>query len=275
MPIQFGCHGSTWELDYDKETDYLDHIIRVVKETGFQGIDVQVSLLGRFKNAPELLKAELDKHGVQLAALTLPFTWSHNEETEGERKLADYYMDYLKHFPGALMNIAPRVGPDREHLAERQRDIIQCANALAKRAHDQGIICCFHPSSPPTSYFRTEEDYKVLFEGLNARYIGYTPDAGHIAFGGMDVVEIFKRYLPMIKHVHIKDASFTPEWKTMGEGDIDFPQIVQILTEHGYEGWIMVEEETKESTADPDSAVGNIGTYVKKHLEPIVKGART
>ncbi|MFC0273383.1 sugar phosphate isomerase/epimerase family protein [Metabacillus herbersteinensis] len=272
MSILFGCHGSTWELDYDKETDYLGHIISVVEKAGFKGIDVQVSLLGRFKNAPELLKEELAKRGLELAALTLPFSWSNHQETEEERKLADYFMEYLKHFPNAIMNIAPRVGLNRDHLLERQRDIIQCANALAKRAYDQGIVCSFHPSSPPTSYFRTEEDYKVLFEGLDSRYIGYTPDAGHIAFGGMDVVNIYKKYLPWIKHVHFKDASFKPEWKTMGEGAIDFPQIVSMLAEHCYKGWIMVEEETKESEANPDNAVVNIGDYMRNHLAPIVKG---
>lgn len=30
--IKCGCHGSTLELDYDKETDYLDHIVSVVKQ---------------------------------------------------------------------------------------------------------------------------------------------------------------------------------------------------------------------------------------------------
>jgi inosose dehydratase len=274
VPIKFGCHGSTWEIDYDKETDYLDHIISVVKKAGFKGIDVQISLLGRFQNAPERLKEELEKNGLKLAALTLPFSWMEHEESEEERKLADHYLDYLKHFPNAVMNIAPRVGPNRDNLLERQGDIIHCANALAKRAYVRGIQCSFHPSSPPTSYFRNEKDYQVLFEGLDTRYIGYTPDAGHIAFGGMNVVDIIKRNLPIIKHVHIKDASLKPEWKKMGEGDIDFPQIVKILTEYGYQGWIMVEEETKESDAFPDDAVLNIGTYVRNQLEPVVKGVR-
>ncbi|MCM3763864.1 sugar phosphate isomerase/epimerase [Neobacillus niacini] len=274
MSIRFGCHGSTWELDYDKETDYLDHIISVVKNSGFKGIDVQVSLLGKFKSAPEQLKEKLDEHGLELAALTLPFSWLGSEESEQERELADYYLSYLLHFPNALLNVAPRVGPNRVNLLTRQREIIQCANSLANRAYDQGIVCSFHPSSPPTSYFRVEEDYTLLFEELDTRYIGYTPDAGHIAFGGMDPVEIVKRYLPIIKHVHFKDASFKPEWKTMGQGEIDFPAIVASLTDYGYNGWIMVEEETKESSANPDNAIMNIGDYVRKELEPIAKGVR-
>ena len=63
MSIKFGCHGSTWELDYDRETDYLDRIMDTVKKADFKGIDVQVALLGRYKNSPEKLKEELDKEG--------------------------------------------------------------------------------------------------------------------------------------------------------------------------------------------------------------------
>lgn len=275
MSITFGCHGSTWELDYDKETDYLEHIIGVVKKAGFKGIDVQVSLLGRFKEEPERLKDVLDQNGLQLAALTLPFSWLSHQESDQERNVADYYLNYLKHFPHALLNVAPRVGPNREHLLTRQREIIQCANTLAKRAHDQGIVCSFHPSSPPTSYFRTEDDYSLLFNELDTRYIGYTPDAGHITYGGMNAVDIIHRYLPIIKHVHFKDCSNQPEWKTMGQGEIDFPKIVSDLTSYGYKGWIMVEEETRESESNPDEAVMDIGSYVSGQLEPIVKGVRS
>lgn len=271
MGIGFGCHGSTWELDYDKETDYLDHIVDVVESAGFKGIDVQISLLGKFKDSPESLKEELDKRGLQLAALTLPFNWKNKQESEEERKLADYYMAFLKHFPNALMNVAPRVGPSRNNLLERQKEIIQCANSLARRAYDRGITCSFHPSSPPTSYFRIEGDYRFLFEELDTQFIGYTPDAGHIAFGGMNVVNIFKKYLPFIKHVHFKEVASGPKWKKMGEGDIDFPAIVGMLTEYGYQGWIMVEEETTESTKNPDQAIMDISKFVKRQLKPIVK----
>ncbi|MUV37063.1 Myo-inosose-2 dehydratase [Lentibacillus sp. JNUCC-1] len=267
MNIKFGCHGSTWELDYDKKTDYLPHIMDVVENAGFQGIDVQISLLGRFAESPESLKEELDKRGLQLAALTVPFSWLHNEETKEERELANYYMEYIKHFPGALLNVAPRTFKDRNNLINKQRNIISCANSLAKRAFEQGVLCSFHPSSPDGSAFRTEEDYKILFEGLDMKFIGYTPDAGHISMGGMDVLEIFKQYLPYIKHVHFKDASITGEWRKMGTGDIDFPEIVKMLRGSGYHGWIMVEEETEQSSSNPDEAIKDISDYVSMNLK--------
>jgi inosose dehydratase len=272
MTIKFGCHGSTWELDYDKETDYLDHIIDVVSKSGFKGIDVQVALLGRYKDSPERLKEKLDSKGIELAALTLPFSWESDKESEEEKGKADYYIEYLKRFPNALLNVPSRVGPNRNHLLKRQREIISCANALGKRAYDNGVIASFHPASPATSYFRYEEDYTLLFEELDTRYIGYTPDAGHIAAGGMNAVDIIRKYLPIIKHVHFKDCSIKFEWEKMGRGDVDFPAIVQMLKDYGYKGWIMVEEETPEADINPDKVIFDISDYVEENLKPIVRG---
>ncbi|WP_404455072.1 sugar phosphate isomerase/epimerase family protein [Oceanobacillus kapialis] len=270
MAIKFGCHGSTWELDYDKEIDYLDDIMDTVREAGFKGIDVQVAMLGKYKEHPEKLKVELDKRGIELAALTVPFSWEYDEETKEEKEHADYFINYLKHFPQAVMNVPSRVGPHRENLLNRQKQIINCANALGKRAFEQGVVASFHPASPATSYFRTQEDYNVLFELLDTRYIGYTPDAGHIKAGGMDPVNIINENLAIIKHVHFKDCSNNFEWREMGTGDINFPAIVQNLKEYGYSGWIMVEEETEEAAVDPDKVIHEVGNYVHKKLEPVI-----
>jgi inosose dehydratase len=267
--INFGCHGSTWELDYDKECDYLDRIIETVKEAGFKGIDVQVALLGRYKNQPERLKEVLAKSNVQLAALTVPFTWEGNTESAEEKEHADFYINFLKHFPGAVMNVPSRVGPNRDHLLKRQKEIISCVNALGKRAFENGVTASFHPASPQTSYFRIKEDYDVLFEEMDRRYLGYTPDAGHIMAGGMNPVDIIKDNLPIIKHVHFKDCSNTFKWRKMGTGDINFPAIVELLQNDNYTGWIMVEEETDEASLEPDKVIHEVGQYVQRHLVPI------
>ncbi|GEN87789.1 TIM barrel protein [Oceanobacillus sp. FSL W8-0428] len=274
MRIKFGCHTSTWELDYDKETDYLDEVMDTVSNAGFKGVDVQVAMLGRYQNDPEKLKRSLDERGISLASLTVPFTWENDEETKSERERADYYIDYLTNFPGAVMNLPSRVGANRDNLLKRQKQIIGCANAVGKRAYEKGVQASFHPASPETSYFRTKEDYDVLFDLLDISYMSYTPDAGHIKAGGMRPEEIIKDNLSIIKHVHFKDCSNNNEWREMGTGDIDFPYIVQTLKDSGYQGWIMIEEETEEAGADPDKVILNVGKYVEKNLKTIVNKER-
>ncbi|MRH42765.1 TIM barrel protein [Aquibacillus halophilus] len=271
MTIKFGCQGSTWVLDYDIEADMLDQIMDNIYDGGFKGLDMQVTLLGKYKSSPERLKEELDKRGLELAALTLPFSFEGGRESSKEREMADFYLNYLKKFPGAKMNVPSRVGQNRDNLLQRQKEIIKGANELGKRAHDNGIITSLHPISYKTSYWRFREDYELLLDGLDPKYMGYTPDVGHIIFGGMDPVEIIKEYLPLIKHVHFKDATANCEWKKMGEGDIDFQGCVQTLVDGGYRGWIMVEEETPEAQSNTEHVIKEIGKYVDENLKPIIK----
>lgn len=269
--MEIGCQGSTWVLDYDQEEDIMDKVMDDVKQADLTGVDVQVALLGRYKNKPEELKEELEKRNLKLAALTIPHDFPNGESSPMEKKLTNHYLNYLKYFPGAIMNIPSRVGKDRSNLLQRQKEIISGANILGKLALEEyGVVTSFHPNSYTTSYWRFKSDYEVLFDGLNPKYMGYTPDSGHIEFGGMEASKIIEEALPIIKHVHFKDVNKNKEWKKMGEGDIDIKKCVEILKKGDYEGWIILEEETGENK-DTSLVIEQLGEYAKKNISPLIK----
>jgi inosose dehydratase len=154
-------------------------------------------------------------------------------------------------------------------LRQRQVNALACINAVAARAAARGVACSYHPNSPPGSLFRTRDDYQILLDGLDARHIGFAPDTGHIAKGGMDVLEVLETYRPLIRHVHFKDITAAGEWTAMGAGVIDFPRIVRRLKDTGYRGWIMIEEESAEAEVDPDGATLQNGVYLRQTLLPL------
>ncbi|MEO0332466.1 MAG: TIM barrel protein, partial [Bacteroidota bacterium] len=149
--------------------------------------------------------------------------------------------------------------------------LLTCVNEISQRATDQGIVCSYHPNSPAGSVYRTEEDYKILLNGLDGNVIKYTPDVGHMAKGGMDPLAIIKQYRELVNCVHYKDMFADGRWAPMGEGIIDFKSITQELIDTDFEGWIIVEDECDEAITDPDSVAMADGVYNEKVLIPMLE----
>ncbi|MEM9160794.1 MAG: sugar phosphate isomerase/epimerase family protein [Verrucomicrobiota bacterium] len=268
MAIQIGTQTYTWQMSGGKYDGRLDHILRVARQAGFAGVEPETRFLGRLED-PKLLAEALKENDVILPALTLVEDWLNPTETEEERQRADECIQILESFPDTLLNLC-QMPTVRENLQERQRNLLSCVNGIARRAADSGIKVGYHPNSPAYSIYRTEEDYKVLLGGLDNRYIGYIPDAGHIAKGGMDPLSIIREYYDAVVHVHYKDMYQDGRWAPLGRGDIDDQEITRFLVERGYEGWIVVEDECDEAVVDPDQIASDDGVYVTENLIPIV-----
>ena len=259
--IKMGCQTYTWQMSYEKYSNQLDHILDVVKSAGFAGIEPEICMLGPYADRPAELVQSLGRRGLELGALCLVCDWRESTETAQERRQADLAFEYLKRFPGTLLALCQMPGQDRSDLAQRQRNCIACCNTIGRRAADAGIPTAFHPNSPAGSVFRVEEDYRVLLDGLDVQVVGFAPDAGHIAKGGMDAPEIFRRYRSAIRHVHFKDMAADGKWVEMGQGTIDFPAIMADLRANDYAGWIMVEDESPRAEISPDAVTLDNGKY--------------
>ena len=139
----------------------------------------------------------------------------------------------------------------RHELEARREHLVSIVNAVSRRTADAGVVSTFHPNSPHTSINRTEEDYRIILEGMDASVTGWTPDVGHIANGGMDPLAKMQEYASLINHVHYKDWDGNPEFVIMGAGKIDFTGITNWLVREGYAGWIICEDEGAEPWTTP------------------------
>jgi len=267
--IKYGFQTYTWQMSYEKYADKIDHIVDITKQGGMHGIEPDTSLLKGYFDNPEAFKRMLESKDVELAALCVVCDWLHDGETAAEKELADKAMNFVSQFPNPMLLLVQMPQNDRENLAERQKNALANINTVAKRAADSGIKSVFHPNSPPGSIFRTFDDYKRMLDGLDAQYVGYAPDSGHIINGGMDVYDIFRDYMPLIKHVHFKDVGTDGGWLVMGEGITDFVKIVKMLHSSGYNGYILVEDESPAAEDDPDGVSLKNAEYIRNKLFPI------
>jgi len=267
--IKYGFQTYTWQMSYEKYAGKVGHIVDITKQSGLLGIEAETGMLGEYFDSPEALKKLLAEKDIEFAALCPVCDWLHGSETPDEKLLVDKAIDFLRHFPNTVLSLCQMPQNDRSNLAERQKNALTCINNVAKRAADLGIKSAFHPNSPPGSVFRTHDDYKLMLDGLDSKYIGFVPDSGHIINGGMNVYDIFRDYMSVIKHVHFKDVGADGGWKIMGEGITDFVKIVEMLHSGGYNGYIMIEDESPEAEDDPDAASIKNGEYIRSKLFPV------
>jgi len=263
--IKLACETYTWQMPGESYKGKLEHIMGVAKQAGFAGLEPETSFFHELED-PMKMKEALDKYGLSLVALCHVEDWRHAKETDDEKLNADKWIEFLHYFPETIYLLVQMPGADRKDLDERQQNLLSCVNDISKRAHDKGIECSYHPNSPGGSIYRTEEDYKILLNGLNTETIGYTPDVGHMAKGGMDPLEIIKQYRSAVNLVHYKDMYADGRWAQTGEGVIDFVDITNYLKDTGYDGWIVMEDEADEAITDPDGVTLKDGEWVNDNL---------
>jgi inosose dehydratase len=105
--------------------------------------------------------------------------------------------------------------------------------------------------------------------------VGLLFDSGHAYFGGGDPLDVLKKHVARVCHVHCKDVRPTiirharnRQWSFLdsvlngvftvpGDGAIDFAAIIDTLRAHGYQGWLVVE-------AEQDPAVAPSYAYASK-----------
>lgn len=270
MTIDFASQTYSWQMS-GTWAGRLGEIAEVVGSNGFAGIEFEVVMSGGYETA-EQVEALLQANGLALAALTLVLPWRDAQENAEEIVEADRVIEVVRHFPGAKLVLVQTPFDEPPTNREAAQDhLLGSLAGLTARAVAAGVSPTFHPNSPRGSIVRTRDDYERVIPKLPAG-LGWTPDTGHLAVGGMDSVEMIRRFRPLVDHIHLKDADATGQWAQNGSGSIDMAGAVALLAQTGFTGWVVVEDESPEAETDPNSAAAANGSFVRDVLRPLTTG---
>ncbi len=133
-------------------------------------------------------------------------------------------------------------------------------NEIAGALRSEGVKVVFH--NHVGTYVETAEETSRLLEVTDPSLVGWCLDCGHLAYGGGDTLTMLERYGERVGYVHIKDvnadvlrASREQGWSfqealkryifsKLGQGTANIPGVIQALGNHGYAGWLVVEQDT-------------------------------
>lgn len=263
--IKYGSQTYPWQMNVQKFHGEVPHMVDVLIQAGFTGMEAEICMLGDYYKNWKKLKELLDEKQVAFAALAVHEDWLLPKETEDEKARANEAIEFLTHFPTAKLVLCHAAAdPVREHnLYEKQCNQLRCISDVAQRAAEAGIVSVFHPNSGVNSVFRYESDYHIMFDTLYNNGIGYAPDVGHMMNGGIDPMKVIREHRKIVQHVHFKDMTPNHTWTTMGQGIGDFKAVVDFLKDTDYQGWIMTEDESPDAERDSDGVVLADGAFMK------------
>ena len=120
-------------------------------------------------------------------------------------------------------------------------------------AAEQGVMLGFEPE--PGMFIDTMQRYEQLLQRLDSPHFKLTLDIGHLhCQGEVPIADFIHRWTERIVNVHIEDMrSGVHEHIMFGEGEIDFPPVVDALAQVGYQGALHVEL-SRHSHAGPATA---------------------
>jgi sugar phosphate isomerase/epimerase len=150
--------------------------------------------------------------------------------------------------------------PSPSLVADALRDFARKWHPILDACQECGLRYAFevHPGQLAFDLYSAE----MVLEALDGRpEFGFTFDASHFHWQGIDPVEFVRRFGDRIFHVHIKDAVVTLNGRTgllnsylppgdprrgwdvrsPGRGGIDWEAVIRALNEVGYEGPLAVE----------------------------------
>jgi sugar phosphate isomerase/epimerase len=159
-------------------------------------------------------------------------------------------------------------------LARRWRPILDLAGELGL-----SIAYELHPGS---DLFDGHTFERFLAELNDHPAVGINYDPSHFVLQQLDYLAFIRLYGSRIRGFHVKDAEFRPDgrggvyggyqgwagrpgrFRSLGDGQVDFPRVFTLLTEAGYRGWAVLEWEC--AVKSPAQGAREGAEFIRRHL---------
>ena len=271
MTIRIGNAPCSWGVEFadDPRNPPWRKTLAECAAAGYKGIEL--GPVGYRPENPEELAEALAEHDMTLigGVVFRPF-----HDAEKWREVVDAAertcRSLVAHGAKNLVlidSISPRRAPTAGRAAEaEQMDAAEWA-AFRKRietvakigAETYGLSVSIHAHAG--GFIDFEPELERLLDEIDPALLSICFDTGHHSYAGFDPVAFMRRHADRITYVHFKDidpvvkrdvvANRTDFYQAcgqgifcnLGQGDVDFPAVRQVLLDTGFDGWCTVEQD--------------------------------
>ena len=236
--LKVGHTGITWGF---KPTD-AEGAIKDVAALGYYGYESFGNVLEYWEQQGGF-DAKLKAVNLPLQSAYCPINLTDASKRKDEVAKIVRWGELIKKCGGSVAVIGPNnVKRPAFDFAKEKATIVEALNEIGKALDGIGVVAALHQHTG-TCVETRDETYAVM-EAVDTRYVKFGPDVGQLQKGGSDPVKVVKDFLPVVRHVHLKDWDGGAHYEgycPLGQGKVDVAGIVDLLDGSGNDLMIMAE----------------------------------
>lgn len=268
--MRVGNAPVSWAVyEADRPNPPYSLVLDQIAAAGYAG--TELGPYGYLPKDPEVLRVELRRRNLGLGSSFVPVPLEFPQKREaavahalevarllGSQGVTELILaDDEDH---RRAQIAGRVKPGDGWSDSQWTDAVTTVNSVARTLRNElGMSVVLHHHAG--TFVETPEEIERFLDETDPDTVGLLLDTGHAVYGGGDPVDIVRRHGRRIHYVHLKDAradeidnvrksdvTMSDAWSRgvfcpLGDGVVDFPNVVEGLRRQGYEGWVIVEQD--------------------------------
>ena len=271
MTIRIGNAPCSWGVEFadDPRNPTWQTVLKECAGAGYKGIEL--GPIGFMPENPAELGEALARHDLTLISGVVfrpfhdPAKWDEVMDAAVRtcKSLVAHGAEHLV----LIDSISPRRAPTAGRAKEAdQMDVGEWTDfrnriaTVARMATEEyGLTVGIHAHA--AGFIDFEPELERLLAEIDDKYLKICFDTGHHSYAGFDPEAFMKRHIKRISYVHFKDINPTVKadviakrtgfyeacgqgiFCNLGKGDVNFPQVRQVLLETGFNGWCTVEQD--------------------------------
>ncbi|MGH1445289.1 MAG: TIM barrel protein [Cognatishimia sp.] len=279
MTIRIGNAPCSWGVEFaqDPRNPQWQDVLSQCAAAGYKGIEL--GPVGFMPEDPAILSEALAQHdleligGVVFRAYHDPDKW--DDVLDGTHRTCKALQAHGAQHLVLIDSISERRAPTAGRAAEaEQMDAVEWKayrDRIAETARigteEYGLTVGIHAHAG--GFIDFEPELERLLDEVDESILKICFDTGHHSNAGFDPVAFMKRHIDRISYVHFKDID--PKVKAdviakrtgfydacgqgifcnLGDGDVDFSAVRQVLLDANFQGWCTVEQDC-DPLLDPD-----------------------
>ncbi|MGV2977268.1 TIM barrel protein [Roseibium alexandrii] len=271
MSIRIGNAPCSWGVEFpdDPRNPAWRTVLQECSGAGYKGIEL--GPVGFMPEDPAVLSEALAQYDLELIGGVVfrpfhdPDAWENvlDGTHRTAKALVAHGAQHMVLIDSISLRRAPTAGRPEEAEQMNASEWTAYRDRIAEAAkigtESYGLTVGIHAHA--AGFMDFEPELERLLNEVDEKYLKICFDTGHHSYAGFDPVAFMERNIGRISYMHFKDVD--PKVKAdvvanrtgfydacgqgifcnLGDGDVDFPKVRQILLDNGFQGWCTVEQD--------------------------------